>query len=210
PASPTFAKRYVNPAYTATNVHGFQMEGSKEVSGGVDVEAWADFIDGRPISPSNTPPHVDEDVTFDFNNTEVAVAGDSVVVLLTKINAGGKGDDSFALALDLTINLVGGTSIVRSYEYLSDAPDVFSVPAGYGAGDNIMQLDFSGGSLGLTSTDIIDSFTIGARDDPVDAPNGTDEHFLINGFSVDSVPEPATMALLAFGGLGVVLKRSRR
>jgi len=208
PASPTFAKRYVNPSYTATNVHGFQMEGSKEVSGGVDVEAWADFIDGRPIAPSNMPPHVDEDVIFDFNNPEVLVAGDSVVVLLTKIKAGG---DSFTLALDLTIDLVGGTSVVRSYDYLSDAPDVFSEPAGYGTDDNIMQLDFSGISLGLESTDIIDSFTIGGRDDPVDDPKETDEHFLINGFSANftPTPEPATLMLIAVG-VPFLLKRSRR
>ena len=56
PASPTYARRYVNPDYIATNGHGFQMEGSKEVSGGVDKEAWADFIADRPIPPKNTPP----------------------------------------------------------------------------------------------------------------------------------------------------------
>ena len=148
-------------------------------------------------------------MTFDFNNPVVLVAADSVVVLLTKIKAGGKDDDSFALALDLTIDLVGGTSVVRSYEYLSDAPDVFSVPAGYGVDDGIMQLDFSGISPGLASTDIIDSFTIGARDDPADDPNGTDEHFLINGFSADFVPEPATLMLLLLGLPLVMLCRRR-
>ena len=56
PASPAYARRHVNPSHTGTNVHGFQMEGSKEISGGVDEEAWADFIAGRPIPPKNTPP----------------------------------------------------------------------------------------------------------------------------------------------------------
>ena len=100
---------------------------------------------------------------------------------------------------------------MRSYEYLSDAPDVFSVPAGYGADDGIMQLEFSGGSLGLASTDIIDSFIIGARDDPADDPKETDEHFLINAFSADftTTPEPATVSLLVLGGVALICRRRR-
>lgn len=34
--SVNYGKRYVNSAYTDSNVHGFQMEGSKEISGGTN------------------------------------------------------------------------------------------------------------------------------------------------------------------------------
>jgi hypothetical protein len=156
---------------------GFRMEGSKEVSGGVDTTDWNVFIKSNPV-PKNSPPHVDEDVTFDFNYTQVPVAANSIVVLLTKITAGSK-NNPFDLSVNLTINLVGGTTIVRSYDYLSNDKGVFSLFPGY---TDVIQASFSGASLGISPSDIIDSFTIGAKDDPADGPAGTDEHFLINGF----------------------------
>ena len=155
---------------------GFITEGSKHVSGGVDVTSWLDFLSGNPSPPHNSPPHVDEDVLFNFNNDLFFVAADSVKVLLTDIKAG---SGPFDLALDLTIDLVGGSRVKMSYDYLSDAPDVFSLYSTY---DNVIEVDFSGDSLGLSSTDLIDSFIIGARDDPADGPKETDEHFFINGF----------------------------
>ncbi len=94
--NPNFGKRYLN-----------RMEGSKEVSGGSDVTSWADFVAANPPPPHNNPPHVDEDVLFNFNNDLYNIAAGSVGVLLTKINAGSS-HDPFDLALDLTINLVGG------------------------------------------------------------------------------------------------------
>ena len=218
-AGPNFARRYVNPDYVATNSHGFQMEGSKEVSGGkevsndpdVDVTAWDYFAGNRDAVPSNSPPHVDEDVTFDFNNAAVAVPAESIKVLLTKIKAGSD-EDPFDLALDLKINLVGGTCITKSYDYLSEATDVFSLPTDatlVGHKEGVIVVDFSGASLGLEATDIIDSFVIGARDDPADDPKGTDEHFLINGF-IAEIPEPTTLSLLVLGGLSILARRRRR
>jgi len=202
-ASPNYGKRYVNPAYlNVDNETGFQMEGSKEVSGGVDFTSWMDFIDGHDDPPGNDPPHVDEDVKFDINDAELNIPANSIRVLLTKIKAGGKGDDDMVLAVDLTINLVGGGQIFNSYGFISDAPDVFTQPE-----DGVIQIDFSGASLGLTFQDEIDSFVIGARDDPVDPEAPTDEHFLINGFSF--IPEPTTLSL-ALVLMGVAACRRRR
>jgi hypothetical protein len=56
--------------------NGFIMEGSKEVSGGVDYTDWFDFVANNPTPPENSPPHVDEDVTFSFNTSQVIVTAD--------------------------------------------------------------------------------------------------------------------------------------
>jgi hypothetical protein len=204
-SNPNFGKRYVNPAHIGTNVNGFQMEGSKEVSGGVDVTDFNDFVVNNESPPTNSPPHVDEDVTFDINDAELIVAADSVTVLLTKIKAGSN-NDPFDLALDLDIILVGGSIISNSYEFLSDAPDVFSVLSGE---TDVIEIDFSAPSLGLSPTDTIDRFVIGGRDDPADGFKETDEHFLINGFtaSFTPVPEPSTALLVGLGLIGLAARR---
>ena len=205
-----FGKRYINPAFSG---NGYQMEGSKEISGGFDVTDFNDFAADNDVPPKNSPPHVDEDVTFDFNDTQVAVGADSVRVLLTNIKAGSN-KDPFDLAIDLTINLVGGTSILKTYDYLSDDTGVGGLFNLFPGGTDVIEMDFSATSLGLTATQSVDSFTIGAREDPADPLKGTDEHFLIHGFSADvtdvtDVPEPTTMAMLLLGMLTVVASRRR-
>jgi len=215
--NPNYGKRYVNPDFATPgdddyNVHGFQMEGSKEISGGFQQVndgvgsgfTWAEFDADGPDVPHNNPPHVNEDVTFDF---DLPVFGDTVVVLLTKIKAGG--DDSFGVGVDVTINLVSGGPIVASYGNVgTDAPaGLFTVPTGFEDDDDILQMNFS--AFGLGPDDLVTSFTIGVRDDTIDAARETDEHFLIHGFSAD-VPEPGTMALLAVGGIAGLLRRRRR
>ena len=179
--------------------NGFRMEGSKEISGGVDVTSWADFVAANPSPPKNSPPHVDEDVLFNFNNDLYNIAAGSVNVLLTKINAGSS-HNPFDLAIDLKIDLVGGGLLEATYDPLSGAPSgLFSVyEEGGTTYPDVIKLDF--GALGLGSA-FIDSFTIAARDDSVDPDRETDEHFLINGFyaDVEVVPVPGAVILGVIG-----------
>jgi hypothetical protein len=209
-----YGKRYVNADLVGTNGHGFQMEGSKEISGGFQQVndgvgsnfTWAEFdADGDDV-PSNNPPHVNEDVTFDF---AAPVFGDTVSVLLTKIKAGGRDDDSSAVAVDVVINMLSGGPFIASYGNVgTDAPaGLFTVPTGFDGDDNILEMNFS--ALGFGPNDLVTSFTIGARHDTADGDKETDEHFLIHGFSAD-VPEPGTMALLAIGGTLSLLRRRKR
>jgi hypothetical protein len=201
--NPDYGKRYVNTGYLGDNDHGFQMEGSKEVSGGTNGTTWETFVGRNPEVPRNKPPHVDEDVTFDFNNDLFSVTADSINVLLTNIGRV-EGGDPFNLGLDLRVNLTDGSSIFQSFGNLYDSSgdplDGFSLLSGY---DNVLQINL-GSALGLEPLIFVNSFVIGARDDLADSAAGTDEHFLINGFTYDTAVVPAPGALL-LGGIGVSL-----
>jgi len=176
---------------------GYKMEGSKEVSGGVGFTDWLDYVADNPPPVSNNPPHVDEDVTFTFN--DVLVAADSIQVLLTKTNP----SDMYDLGLVVTAG-VGGTEYSVDLGKISDASDVYLDGFSEFA-TGVLEIVL-GIVLGLDSS-AIDYFVIGARDDTADDPKGTDEHFLINGFEYDAVPEPATLSLLALGGLLIRRKK---
>ncbi len=53
--NPDFGKRYVNPAFVAINANGYQMEGSKEISGGVGISDFDVFSMTMTFRP-RTPP----------------------------------------------------------------------------------------------------------------------------------------------------------
>ncbi len=216
PGSPTHGRRYSDPNFVGDNGHGFQMEGSKEVSGGVAQESWdmttgtdwERFIDHQPEVPDNKPPHVDELVKFDFNDQELAIPAWGTTFELTKVTAGSGPLD---LGVELAIRLIDGREVLRSYAALSDASDVFSLKDGY---SDVVIVSLNGPSLGLLGTDLVDWVMIRAIDDVADDPKGTDEHFLIGGFSLAGgepgpIPEPATMSLLALGAVAA-LRRKRK
>jgi len=194
--SDSYGKRYVGD-------NGFQVEGSKEVSGGVDSSDWFDFVNRSDSPPDNSPPHVDEDVTFNFNHNKVLVKADSIKVLLTKTNP----KEMYNLGLELAAILVDGTEYSLSLGKISDAGDNY-LPGFSEFAAGVLEVDL-GVVLGLDSS-AIDRFVVGARDDIADDPKGTDEHFMINSFYADCtvIPEPATLMLLGFGGL--VLRKKRK
>jgi hypothetical protein len=202
-----FGKRYFD-----------RMEGSREVSGGTDpITTWDAFVDDSKAIPSNNPPHVNEDVTFDFNNEAFSIAGNTVSVLLTRLDNRTKktipteDPGPLKVGLDLTINLLGGTQIYKTWGNISqvDEEGLFSLFEDY---DDVVKIDFSA-LTEITSGSIIDSFIIGARPDDIDADDETDEHFLINGLMLEDVaiieiPEPATFLVLGLGWLVVRIRRA--
>jgi len=163
-----------------------KIEGSKHVSGGTGNDT---YNSGSP----NGAPHVDEAVNFKFNPLFYANA-QSVEVLLSEFDS----TDIIDLHIDLTSGPIYlpslGTSDTNIFEQV---------------GSKLYKLKFSGIS-GLLPTDLIDNFTICAIDDDPLNPTGTAEHFWITGISANVIPEPATVALLALGGLVLLRKRTAR
>jgi hypothetical protein len=205
--NPNFGKRYFD-----------RMEGSKEISGGTNpITTWDEFVDDSKAIPSNNPPHVNEDVTFDINNEAFSVASNSISVLLTRLDNRTKktvpteDPGPLKVGLDLTINLLGGTQINKTWGNISQADEegLFSLFEDY---DDVVKIDFSA-LTEITSESIIDSFIIGARPDDIDGDDETDEHFLINGLMLEDVviievPEPATFLILGLGWLVVRIRRA--
>ena len=164
------------------------IEGSKDVSGGTDNEPY------DPSSP-NGAPHVDEAVKFDFNKALFNVNAQSVVVHLSKFDP--------TDIVDLYIVLTSGSTLDFNFMQTTSTSIFERVDPTY---DKLWKLKFSGLS-GLGSGDFVDYFTIRANDDYPQDPSGTAEHFLITGMT--AVPEPATVVLLGFGSLSLILRRRR-
>ncbi len=187
--NPNYGKRYVNGDYIGVNTHGYQMEGSKEVSGGTNGTTWSEFVDRNPVVPGNTPPHVDEDVIFDFD-PYYNVDAKSIEVIFEDF----KFDPTGKIALDIIFT--NRTPLSFTLLETSDT----SIFTELDSDLKQWSLNFNGLS-GLVSGDLVDNFAIRALDDLTGGlSKDTAEHFLINGFSADVNPVPAPGAVI----LGVI------
>ena len=163
-----------------------KIEGSKEVSGGTGPAAY-------DSGDSNGAPHVDEAVWFEFASPYV-VAHDTAV-LVSEFETTDR--------IDLHLETLSGTFDVA-----------FTGPADTSLfeslGDSVYKVKFSG-VPGLSTTDILQRFSIRALDDDPAHPRGTAEHFLISGMETTVAPEPATLALLGAGvAAALAARRNRR
>jgi len=152
----------------------YLIEGSKEVSGGTDPCTWN----------ANKPPHVDEIVNFNFAKN---VLGTSIVVTLTKFDGTGTGTTGLNGSediVDIVINRVSGAQIDLKSLRKSANPNLFTAVQSY---NDVYNLNFSA-IPGLLATDIVTSFGIRANDDNPSSPQGTAEHFLINGLTATIAP----------------------
>lgn len=174
-----------------------RIEGSKEVSGGDESNSDLILKDG---GIKNGPPHVNEDVKFDFDS-QISVAADSIGVILTKIKAG-YNNAPLDLGLDITVTLTDGTEKYKSFGNLNGLSGFETVLDGNGLRVNIGEIDFGTDDFLLGT--LIDSFVIGAREDAIDPSKDTDEHFLINGFYYESTPNVPVPGAFLLGGIGAV------
>lgn len=164
-----------------------KIEGSKEVSGGNGPKTY------DPNRPNGSP-HVDEAVHFDYEASE-QVRANSVEVTLNKFKS------SNAVLVTLMTNK--GT-----YEKLAYSTDGAFLQKVGGSKSETWVFRTSG--FGLGAGEVASRLSVRAvNPKPTDITLGTKEHFLIDGFSYEAVPEPATMAVLGIG-LAAMARRRRR
>jgi len=176
-----------------------EIEGSKHVSGGTGPNTF------DPSDP-NGAPHVNEIVYFDFDSAYAGLAANSIRVLLSEFDYDtSKADKQEVINLHIVLRS-GGTIDRLAIGPSNNAEGIFTAASSDPSKDKLWMVDFSAISeLGVG--DLIDSFSISALDDYPSAPKETAEHFFITGFEGTGVPEPATMALMGFGILGLFVRR---
>lgn len=180
------------------------IEGSKEVSGGTDPLSFAQRLAAGKVDGA---PHVDERVLFTFAKP---VLGSSINVVLTKFDATGTngGLNNSEDVFDLIISRMSLPDLTFDNVRRSVPPGSAMMTYIGAEADQVVNLNFAGLlAYGLGVTDVVTSFSIRANDDNPSSPQGTAEHFLIDGLTATlpppSVPDGgSTIALL---GLALVL-----
>jgi hypothetical protein len=173
-----------------------KIEGSKHLSGATGP------TDQYSTDP-NGAPHVDESLIFNFDDA-YTVPAQSVGVTVSDFDSEDmldvymellSGDSKVFTSLDLSSTGVGGAALFTN---LGD--------------DKLWELNFAI-LMGLLDTDVLTDFTLRAVEGQPDDPSEKADHFYVSGMSFDDVtitelPEPATMTLLAIGGVAM-LRRKR-
>jgi hypothetical protein len=182
-----------------------QIEGSKEVSGGTDCTV----IGGNKAAECavnfnelNGAPHVDELAFFDFTVGSGTWDAKNFSFVLTVFGS----TDRYWVHVDYE-----GGSCDEQFNTTTG-----SGAAGYSSSNlTVNSANFTGGCAGIPAgAKLLDYYIRAVETDTTNPDLSTAEHFLINGFTVNSptveaVAEPAT--LLLFGtGLGLVANQIRR
>jgi len=191
-------------------------EWNTDLAGVANISTTFAYADATDTTVDVTMTSAGNTYTRNYNNTITGAQAGNQNLLedLVFFNSSLSGTNFIQVQFD---DLKAGSYTYTGYHHFVQANTDFATTDillnGVDTGDDVLMANHSSPYLIDTLRTSVVNFAVASDNDPVTIryanPTGTTTTFGLNGFELTQIPEPATMSLLALGGLAILRRRKR-